>query len=60
MNPRNNRLCFALGAVTALVICALAPDAVASSRLSIDTNPNEWCAAAALGLTLLAAGRDRH
>ena len=59
MNPRINRLCFARWAVTALMIYALAPDAVASGRLNIDTNPNQWCAAAALGLTLLAAGSDR-
>jgi len=60
MNPRINRLCVALWAVAALIIYALAPDAVASGQFNIDTNPNQWCAAAALGLTLLAAGRDRN
>ncbi len=39
------------------VLCLSAPAAFAAGR--IDPMPNEWCAAAALGLTLMAASRDR-
>jgi hypothetical protein len=48
---------FALGILTMLILWGLAPAAVTAGQ--IDPLPNEWCAAAALGLTLMAASRDR-
>jgi len=59
MNPRFKSLGVALWALTVMMLCALAQDGVAGGQLTINTNPNEWCAAAALGLTLMAASRDR-
>jgi hypothetical protein len=43
----------ALGTLMILMLCALAPDAVASGL--IRTMPNLWAAAAAMGLTLITA-----
>jgi hypothetical protein len=43
----------ALWTLMILMLCALAPDAVASGL--IRTMPNLWAAAAAMGLTLITA-----